>query len=392
MVCELSSDPEQEAAVRAYWGAIDRNDWNAWVECYAPSIREEYRNFALNPQNQADGLGVLAIKHVQIISLERVDDGFAPAFYKELADYYENNAFACYLVEIDTTVDYANDFFSTGKSRHICIVVKQDDSWYMGAIYAYTNEYESALRGITNGFIDFVTQPSTIDIKPENDVPRTVSFTEAVVNITCNEIGAMGYKQAAVYANVMAVKMLCWWARAGHYREGSGYDIGAKEVTYMLPVATNESQTQVIRNAVSALKAYYMVTSTGKLFCSDYHASLTYGKGSGVLSQKGSNLLAKQGYTWQDILHYYYDNSKPNSTQSVGIIKFGHECKFAKSSTYSSNITQHWFACKICGAKFNTANHSWVVHTGYTKCSVCGRLKETPANSIHNAGNYLAMN
>lgn len=32
MVCELSSDPEQEAAVRAYWGAIDRNDWSAWVE------------------------------------------------------------------------------------------------------------------------------------------------------------------------------------------------------------------------------------------------------------------------------------------------------------------------------------------------------------------------
>lgn len=332
----------------------------------------------------------MAIKYVQIISLERVDDGFAPAFYKELADYYENNAFACYLVEIDTTVDQANDFFSTGKSRHICIVVKQDDSWYMGAIYAYTNEYESALRGIRYGFIDFITQPSTIIMKAVNEKIYTVSFTDTVVNVTCNEIGAMGYEQAAVYANVMAVKMLCWWARAGHYDEGKGYDIGSPNVTYMLPVATNESQTQVIRNAVSALKAYYMVSSSGKLFASDYDGYPSKGKGSGLLSQSESNKMAKNGSTWREILHFFYDNSHHNSP-NVGVVKFGHECKFAKSSIYSSNITQHWFACKICGAKFNAANHSWVVHTGYTKCSVCGRLQETQANYIHNQRNYLAM-
>lgn len=388
-VSELKGDPSQEAAVRAYWDAVDRNDWEAWVDCRVPSIREEYQDFALNPQNQADGLGILAIKHVQIISMERVDDSFAPTFYKELADYYERNDFACYLVEINATVDHANDFFSTGKSRHICIVVKQDDSWYMGAIYAYTNEYEGAMRGITNGFIDFITQPSTIVIKPEVGDARTVNFTEAVVNITCNEIGAMGYKQAAVYANVMAVKMLCWWARAGHYRGEKGYDIKHGDVTYVVPVATNENQTQIIRNAVSTLKPRYMVTSSGKLFYANYLAEAL--KGSGTLSQNGSNRLAKDGYTWQEILHYYYDNSKPNSSQSVGIIKFGHECKFAKSSTYSSNTTQHWFACTICGTKFNEMNHSWVTYTGYTKCSVCGRLKETVANSIHDARNYLAI-
>lgn len=389
-VCELKGDPSQEAAVRAYWDAVDRNDWEAWVECYAPSIRQNHQALVSDPQNHADGRGILAIKHAQIISMERVDDGFAPKFYKELADFYEKKDFACYLVEINTTVDHANDFFSTGKSRHICIVVKQDDSWYMGAIYAYTNEYEGAMRGgITNGFIDFVTQPSTILIKPKDASPRTVNFTEAVVNITCNEIGAMGYKKAAVYANVMAVKMLCWWARAGHYHEDDGFDIGFGEVTYMLHLATNESQTQTIRNAVSALKAYYMVTSKDKLFYADYLKEASMGSGS--LSQQGSNRLAKQGYTWKEILHYYYDNSKPNSSQSVGIIKFGHECKFAKSSTYSSNTTQHWFACTICGTKFNAMNHSWVTYIGYTKCSVCGRLKETVANSIHDARNYLAI-
>lgn len=388
-VSELKGDPSQEAAVRAYWDAVDRNDWEALVECYAPSIRGDYQDFALNPQNQANGLGILAIKHAQIISMERVADGFAPTFYKELADFYEKKDFACYLVEINTTVDHANDFFSTGKSKHICIVVKQDDSWYMGAIYAYTNEYEGAMRGVGWGFIDFITQPSTIVAMPKDASPRTVNFTEVVVNATCNEIGTMGYKKDAVYANVMAVKMLCWWARAGHYREIEHCDIKFGDVAYMLTFATNESQTQIIRNAVSALKAYYMVTSKGKLFYANYLKEASMG--SGTLSQQGSNRLANQGYTWKEILHYYYDNSKPNSSQSVGIIKFGHECKFAKSSTYSSNTTQHWFACTICGTKFNAMNHSWVVHTGYTKCSVCGRLKETALDSIHASSNYVAM-
>lgn len=388
-VCELTGDPAQEAAVRAYWDAVDRNDWEAWVDCRVPSLREEYQDFALNPQNQADGLGILAIKHVQIISMERVDDSFAPKFYKELADFYEKKDFACYLVEINATVDHANDFFSTGKSRHICIVVKQDDSWYMGAIYAYTNEYEGAKRAITNGFIDFITQPSTIVVKPYKADPRTVNFTEAVVNATCNEIGAMGYETAAVYANVMAVKMLCWWARAGHYREEEHCDIKFGDVSYVLPVATNESQTQVIRKAVSTLKARYMVTSKGKLFYADYLKEAS--EGSGTLSQNGSNRLAKNGYTWQQILHYYYDNSKPNSSQSVGIIKFGHECKHAKSSTYSSSPTQHWFACTICGAKVNTANHSWVAYSGYYKCSVCHRIKYIALDSIHASSNYVAM-
>lgn len=388
-VSELKGDPSQEAAVRAYWDAVDRNDWEAWVDCRVPSIREEYQDFALNPQNQADGLGILAIKHVQIISMERVDDSFAPTFYKELADYYERNDFACYLVEINATVDHANDFFSTGKSRHICIVVKQDDSWYMGAIYAYTNEYEEAMRGIKWGFIDFITQPSTIVIKPENADPCTVNFTEAVVNITCNEIGAMGYEKAAVYANVMSVKMFCWWARAGHYRGEEGYDVKFRDVTYVVPVATNESQTQVIRNAVLALKPRYMVSSSGKLFSTNYHAD-DFGKGSGILSQKGSNKLAKSGYTWKQILHYYYDNSSHNSP-NVGIVKFGHECKFAKSSTYSSDTTQHWYECTICGEKFNKANHSWVVYSGYHRCSVCGRIKYLTADFIRDSSNYVAM-
>ena len=392
-VSELKGDPSQEAAVRAYWDAVDRNDWEAWVECYAPSVRQNHQALISDPQNHADGRGILAIKHAQIISMERVDDGFAPTFYKELADFYEKKDFACYLVEINTTVDHANDFFSTGKSRHICIVVKQDDSWYMGAIYAYTNEYEDAMRGIKWGFIDFVTQPSTITMLPvgEGAKSRTVSFTEAVVNVTCNEIGAMGYKKDAVYANVMAVKMLCWWARAGHYHEDDGYDIGDPEATYMLPLATNDSETQVIRNAVSDLKAYYMVTSKGKLFYADYHASESYGKGSGTLSQNGSNRLAKNGYSWQEILHYYYDNSKANSESSVGIIKIGHECKYAKSSTYSSNTTQHWFACTICGTKFNAANHSWVVYSVYHRCSVCGRIKYLTADFIRDSSNYVAM-
>lgn len=386
--------PEQEEIIEDYWNAIGQSDWDAWVQCHAPSIREDRRRFVSNPENHAEGHGVLSIKHAQVISMEKVSDDYAPNYYRHLADYYERGDFACYLVEIYTKVEPENDYFQTGKSKHICIIVKQDDAWYMGAMYAYSDEYESALRGIRYGLIDFVTQPTTITLADKlGNIYRNVSFTEAIVNITCNEIGNMGYETAAVYANIMAIKMICWWARIGHYDEENGYDIGYGNVTYRDHLETNAERTQGICNAVAVLKPYYMVSSSGtggKLFASDYDGYPSKGEGSGGLSQPESNKRAKNGYTWRKILHYFYDNSSYNN-KNVGIVQIGHECKYAKSSSYSSNTTQHWFACTICGAKLSLKKHVWVVYTGYTKCSTCGRLKETTSNAIHESQEYLLM-
>lgn len=44
-----------------------------------------------------------------------------------------------------------------------------------------------------------------------------------------------------------------------------------------------------------------------------------YGKNSGIMRQNGSNYLASSGYSWRDILHYYYDNSGFNNP-NTGII------------------------------------------------------------------------
>ncbi len=110
-------------------------------------------------------MGVLAIKSAQVISMERVDDMYALMFYKDLHTYYSSGSYACYLVEINTFVKPENDYFSTGKSKHICIIVKDDAGWHMGTIYAYSTEYENALRGVTNDFVDFITQPTAVTIK-----------------------------------------------------------------------------------------------------------------------------------------------------------------------------------------------------------------------------------
>jgi hypothetical protein len=50
-------------------------------------------------------------------------------------------------------------------------------------------------------------------------------FTEFIVNATCNEVGNMGYSDDALKANIMAIKMCGWWAKAGRYREAIGCDI-----------------------------------------------------------------------------------------------------------------------------------------------------------------------
>ena len=45
-----------------------------------------------------------------------------------------------------------------------------------------------------------------------------MDFNEYIFLGVCNEIGNYGYKTQAIYANVIAVKMLGWWAVSIKYR------------------------------------------------------------------------------------------------------------------------------------------------------------------------------
>lgn len=93
------------------------------------------------------------------------------------------------------------------------------------------------------------TEPENIYFLDENGDVRKSTFTEFIVNGTCNEVGNMGYHNDALKANAMAVKMVGWYCVWAGYFISEGYDIPFGWVACMSYYQTNEQNTQIANTA-----------------------------------------------------------------------------------------------------------------------------------------------
>ena len=337
-VSALATDVQMnsnEAMVVDYLESINSGNWDNWVSYYAPDIQGDYQAFVSNDSNLENNIGILTVSSVDVLTVKKVDNSYAPKVYPELMKYFSSEStYECYKVDVDITVNEDNGYFSNGISSHLVILVKDNDGWSIGTMLGCPSELNgaNALSDSTSrkgyGFFDCGSEPATIDVMDNNKtVHPEEPFEEFIVNVTCNEIGNAGYDTDALKANIIAVKMCGWWAiKAEYRRELYGCDIKYGDVAYKSELETTSANTQIVRDAVSDLAGWRMVSSSdtgGKVFYASYFAGSanTTGKGTGRLRQNGSNYLADSlGYSWKDILHYYYDNSSYNNP-NVGTVQ-----------------------------------------------------------------------
>ena len=361
---------------------------NAPLLLYAPVARGDYLRLVNNEENHTNNVGLLTVSSVELCSSELVSDDFASMFYKELIPYYDDpNTVACYFVDLDMTVNVDNGYYHNGKTRQVMILVKDNDIWYAGAIYPYCGD-DLQTKGIAQGFLDYAPEPSTIRVIDEDGRISTVTLSDFLFNAICNEIGNMGFDNDAVYANVLALKMLGWWGATGHAYGSKGYDIGHGDAAYCsYNGATPANQTKM-RQAIAKMQGIRMtciVNGEEKLFGST-HAAGEYNtkyKGSGILRQKGSHFLATNsayGYNWRQILEFYYNNSNYNHTP-IDEITIKHTSSHSYGD-YISNPTHHWRICSKCFNPSTRVTHKWVEHIGYTSCSICGRIQNTVSPNL----------
>ena len=132
---------EEMALVQNYWDMVDQGKWLEWANLHAPVERDKSLNLVNNEENYSNNIGLLTVSSVKLCNAVLVGDEAASMFYKELIPYYDDpNTVACYLVELDMTVNVDNGYFSNGKSRHVMILVKDDGVWYVGAMYLYNGD------------------------------------------------------------------------------------------------------------------------------------------------------------------------------------------------------------------------------------------------------------
>jgi hypothetical protein len=318
-------------------------DWEQWMSYYTPSAQEMYESFIGDESNRDNNVGILTVNSASVVSIERINNIYAPKFF-ELAEFYESeNDYETYLVGMDMSVNQETEYFYNGVNYKIIVLVNNEGTWEIGghsgtpaevlvesngvgineAIEKFSERVHgtAATRGVGYGLLDPGTTPTSIKVY-YNGTVYNPTFSTFVKNATSNEIGNMGYDAEAVKANVLAVKMCGWWCKVGQYRDSYGADIMYGDVAYV-PNTTIASSVTSAYNSVGSVRCVSSSGSGSKLFYTAYFAG-DYdddGEGSGELRQNGSDYLATEwGYDYDDILHFYYDDSDYNNP-NVGTVR-----------------------------------------------------------------------
>ena len=370
---------EQHQVIRSYWDAVDRGNWAEWVEYFAPNVRELYKQIAVNPEYAEGKIGITAVSSAEVLEISLLSNEYASFYFKELHQYYEQeNAVACYKVVLNLVADESSDYFETGKCERIMILVKEDGHWYAGASYPFPQE-DSELKSVHGyGFANYIPEPKTIKTRDYDGNYATMKFDDFVFLGVCNEVGNYNYKTQAFYANVIAVKMLGWWAVSIKYRENLGCDVIWGDVNIRANNLASEAGQKVIRAAVNAMDGIRICcikNGKEKLFNCDINGlePLIGYQSSGRFWQETSNYLAKnKGYNWKQIMEYFFNNSNYNGA-NIDKITVKHEGGHSYGS-YSTNETHHWRTCSKC---FNVSKgtHVWVEGTAYSTCKTCKYIK-----------------
>lgn len=208
---------------------------------------------------------------------------------------------------------------------------------------------------------------------------KTLSFKEYCYIVTMYEYGSNSLNQEARKASALAIKNVAWQRIRLQKYANEECDITCNEQKFGL----TKTPTSNVKSAVDAIWNYIMLSSDYKLFFAYFQTKLTSsGIGSyakyhgGCLSHLEADALADDGYTWEEILHYFYDYGEINTKMTSGVIRIVNLNHVEKGSTYVIGDTQHWKVCTVCGCIHYKASHRWAYfYNDYYRCVDCAHVK-----------------
>lgn len=314
---DYSNDVE---TINNFWEFINDDNWNKWLYTFSESVRPEYAQLISIPSNFENNVGILNVKNSKVLNITKAPKESIPSIYNTITPNLITENTNAYYVTTELEVNADSDYFSNGENTYLFTTTSENGKSYILTISKVENNI-MAREALGYGFNYVTSEPTSITVKYRNGAIATISMSDYVFNATCNEIGNENYADAAVIANALAIKMCGWWAKRGHYFPVGGYDIYYGRVAIDSVNNASASNQTRIRQLVNSMMSYRALSSNNMLFFMNYQAGSYNGNGyhSGEMMQNGSSYLANQGYTWDQILHYYYDNSSLNNP-GVGII------------------------------------------------------------------------
>lgn len=372
--------------IKNFFKCIDSSDWDSWALSFAPSLCDKWVTFVNEPDYIDNNVGILTLDSVDVLDVNTTSCSYI-RFYPELAPFCESDDYRCYEVLIDAKTHGDNAYYSSGKTKHLVVLVKEDGNWYVALTKPLFDE---------SGLTDY-EKPSAITVKYKNGEIATVDFNDFVFRATCNELGNMEFNPRAVEACALTVKMIAWWSCVVKPYACEGCDLSHGQIAVVQRNYAGSAGRAEVRFALGEVSTYCILSDEkhgNSIFpmlvtVGDYSAT-SVDMASGSISLYGSSYLGDNAFSMQDILHFYFDFCENNGSRNTGEIQFVSICSEHEfDSTLYYNEYGCWRRCKHCdfsiavnytrpanSSSANTHRHLFYLMPNVTHCDTRLRLSE----------------
>ena len=385
----ISADTDHSPAellVLTYFDYLNAEDYGSIANLLHTREQPEYNSFISNEINAANHSGIFNYGESNVIDITS-DNSYLesyPAYKYE--GIVEVIGLKC-IVDVDRYVesDYLNNglncfHFVIGitSSNEFCIlgIIRIKNATFDGYIEQpyMINSFDEPVHDYSFGIW---TTPSSIRVKGYGDV----NFYEYCKNVTMNEVGLSSIDQNGRKAAALAIKNFGW--NRTLVQKYPNYDYDVRSDTEDQVYDPNTTPTPAVTTAVSAIYNYVMLSCDYGLFAGFHCSSINVHENAcyhgGILSQTEASELGENGYTWEEIVHYFYDFGSYNSEMTSGVIKVVNLLHTPVLTSYESNSFYHWYTCSECGRKHSQDQHIWVLNLSQTsyRCTICGRVSNS---------------
>lgn len=386
-----STEPSQ--IIYEYVNAVNRGTYKGIADLFVKNEAEDLRLFLSNEINKDNHMGIFNVSSIEVNGILHVDNIDDYGIDLALSDYSKYDDVNVYYVEANVVAFEKSNYYNNGINNMLFLICKED------GVYKIIQTIILSEDEKTISLLDCDTPVANTDGEWEiptyiNVYRNSTGVTEKVIFFNyCHVVTVCEAEQYAeqlegIKAVAMAVKNYAWKRivspKYGSTEKGCDVYDNTNDQVYNPTKYANDDATSknVCNNAVRSTWNYVMLDYDYKLFvgfhCDKYVSSSSgmaaYAKEhGGVLSQSGAKDLAASGYSWQEILHYYYDYGTCNTTQladgPIRIVKLDHS---VTASRFSYDMFYHWATCTTCGCE-HKEEHIWETLTSsLDRCTVCG--------------------
>lgn len=395
---ELVPDQAAIDLMEDYLSAINQHSYSDIITYTLPSEQAILTAMYSNNVNRENNVGLFNVNSIFLRKTLIVDASLLSPYtdYSTLSSY---ESYKVLLLETVLNLKEDTECFQSEETFFAFSIVRENNCDYVFDMVKVDSEFAKSFfeNSVSSQSVstpissNILLSPLTINVYRAHAYSgesssiigqvQTVPFEEYCYITLAGEFGTASNRTEAVRAVALAIKNFAFHqylyrnslSSAFHVLD-SGSDDGG--TGYFLSQYYNPTlePSAAQRAAVDYIFDYHVLDADGDLFPTAHlRGSSNGGQNSGKLYQLGANSLASEGYSFQEIIHYYFDRvsgtSYYNSEVAIGTVSIHkHTLEYTLRSS-----TKHRVVCDECN-HMQSGSHTWVASAidGSTYCYYCG--------------------